>query len=146
MHLSKSDIFWKCWWWSIICGAIIGITFYAVTNIDGLFHWPYGGAAFVNLLILLSVGGSYMGAGYVGERIASKYYGDHERRYLASYSRYSIISFVALVAVAYSPLSFLGLLWSFVAPTCVLIALSKVRPEGLEHPRNTPRKRRPAKR
>ncbi len=142
MHLSKSDIFWKSWWWSIVCGAIVGIFFYTVTNINGLFHWPYGGATFIDLLILLSIAGSYLGAGYIGERIATKYYGDHERRYLYYYLRYSVVSFLALVAITYSPLSFLGLLWSFVAPTTVLLALGKVRPEHIEHPRKTMRTRR----
>lgn len=139
MHLSKSDIFWKCWWWSLVCGAALGMVFYALTSFIPLFRWPYGGATFINLLITLSIAGSYFGAGYIGWRIADKYYGNPDNRFTIYYIRYSLITFVILVAVTYSPLSFLGLLWSLVAPASALIALGKVRPAELKHPKRTSR-------
>jgi hypothetical protein len=140
MHLSKSDIFWKSWWWSLVCGTAAGIFFYLVTDFNGLFHWSYGGSAFIDLLIIVSIAGCYFGAGYIGWRIADKYYQDTEKNYISHYRKYSLLTFLLLVAVAYSPLSFLEILWSLVAPFCVLLALSKVRPAEVEHPKRSARK------
>ncbi len=142
MHLSKSDIFWKSWWWSLVCGAALGIAFYAATSIVPLFHWSYGGATFVDLLIIMCIAGSYFGAGYIGWRIADKYYGNPGNRYTTAYLKYSAITFAILVAVTYSPVSFLGLLWSVVAPASVLLALNKVRPAELEHAKQSIRSAR----
>jgi hypothetical protein len=92
-----------------------------------IFHWIYKRANFVDMLILFSIAGSYFGAGYVGWRIAEKYYNDHEKYFVKRYLRYSVVSFLLLVAITYSPLSFLGLLWSLAAPLCVLQALKYVK-------------------
>ncbi len=87
----------------------------------------YKGASFVDLLILFSIAGSYFGAGYVGWRIAVKYYYCYDNRYIKYYMRYSLLSFVLLIVIIYTPLSFLGLLWSVIAPLCVLQSLSKIK-------------------
>ncbi len=128
MPHTKSDIFWKCWLWSAICGILAAIAFWFLSSIGNVFHWDYGGAAFIDLLIISSIAGAYFGAGYVGSRIAHKYYGDHDGKFVKRYLRYSLITFVVLVAVAYSPLSFLALLWSFVAPYSVLKTLDYLQP------------------
>lgn len=144
MRPTKSDIFWKCWWWSAVCGTVVAIFFYTITNIDGLFHWSYGGATFINLLVLLSFTGCYFGAGYVGWRFAEKYYYDPADSYLKRYIRYSILTFLLLVAVAYSPLSFLGVLWSLVAPGCVLLTLSHLKEQFPPAKKTRRVRRRPA--
>lgn len=135
MHLTKSDIFWKCWWWSLIFGAIVGLFFYAVT---GLFNWDYPGTTFIDLLISLSIIGCYVGAGYVGWRISIKYY-HVSQKFIKRYRQYSIITFILLIAVVYSPLSFLGVLWSFIPPFGVLQTLNYVKQET--EPTIKPRKR-----
>jgi hypothetical protein len=128
MQHTKSDIFWKCWLWSCICGIIVAILFWFTTSLTDVFHWNYGGAAFIDLLIISSIAGAYFGAGYVGSRIAHKYYGDHDGVFVKRYLRYSLITFVVFVVIAYSPLSFLSLLWSFIAPYCVLKTLDYLKP------------------
>lgn len=128
MHLTKSDIFKKSWLWSVICGLVVASLFYFITGlINDLFHWSYGGIAFVDLLITVAIAGSYFGAGYVGARIAHKYHYDVEKRFIRRYTWYSVATFVLLVIVAYSPLSFLGILWSLIAPYCVIKALDYVK-------------------
>ncbi|HSD56023.1 MAG TPA: hypothetical protein VLA92_02620 [Candidatus Saccharimonadales bacterium] len=130
MHLTKSDIFWKSWLWSVICGLVVASVFYFVTGlINKMFRFSYGGVAFVDLLIILAIAGSYFGAGYVGSRIAHKYHYDVEKRFVRRYTWYSIVTFLLLVAVTYSPLSFLGILWSLVAPYCVIKALDFIQKE-----------------
>lgn len=126
MHLTKSEIFWKCWLWGSICGLAIAIVFWMITSIGNVFHWAYGGAAFIDLLLLFSIGGFYFGSGYIGSRIADKYYHDREI-FKKRYIRLSLITFVLLVVIAYSPLSFLALLWSFIAPFCTLKALDYLK-------------------
>jgi len=127
MHLTKSNIFWKCWLWSIICGIIVAMLFWIISGIGNLFHGPNGGTIFIDLLLSFSIAGCYFGAGYVGSRIATKYYNDTDRRFAKRYVLYSIISFALLVGVVYSPVSFLGILWSLIAPLCVIGALAKVK-------------------
>lgn len=126
MNFTNSEIFKKAWLWSVICGAAVAVVFWLVMYIP-VFHWIYKCAAFMDLLILFGVAGSYFGAGYVGWRIAVKHYGDRNRRFIKRYIYYSLLSFVILLAVSFSPLSFMGLLWSFVAPLCVLQALKRIR-------------------
>ena len=123
MHLSSSDIFWKSWWWSLVFGACVGIFFYAVT---APFHWSYGGASFVDLLIAASIAGCYFGAGYVGWRISYKYYHVSDA-FIKRYRQYGLLTFILLVAITYSPLSFLGVLWSFIPPFCVLQTLRHIK-------------------
>jgi hypothetical protein len=122
MHLTKSEIFWKCWLWSTICGATVAIIVATVMSIAP--HWLDGGGFFFELVMLFGIGGTYFGAGYVGWRIADKYKHDRENVFRKRYIQYSIVTFLLLVAVSYSPLAILGLLWSFIAPTCVLQALA----------------------
>lgn len=126
MYISKQEIFKKTWLWSVICGIVVATVSWLIMDIS-IFHWIYKLANFVDILILLSIAGSYFGAGYVGWRIAEKYYNDREKYFVKRYLRYSIASFMLLIAITYSPLSFLGLLWSLVAPLCVLQALKYVR-------------------
>lgn len=130
MYLTKSNIFWKCWLWSVICGIITAALFWAITSFGNFFHGPYGGTVFIDLLLSLSIAGCYFGAGYVGARIANKYYHDTEKRFIKRYFWYSLLSFIVLVAVVYSPVSFLGILWSLIAPLCVLAALSKIEQQS----------------
>jgi hypothetical protein len=127
MHLSKSDIFWKCWLWGNICGIAVAIVFWFTSSIGNIFHWAYGGAAFIDLLIIVSIAGAYFGSGYIGSRIATKYYDDHDRAFKKRYVRYSIFTFIMLVAITYSPLSFLSLLWSFIPPFCTIQALEYIK-------------------
>lgn len=129
MHLSNKDIFKKSWLWSVICGIIVAILYWLIATITPLFNWIYDFIPFFDLLILFSLAGSYFGAGYVGWRIADKYYHDTEKRFVRRYVVYSILTFILLVAIAYSPLSILGLLWSLIAPFCVLQALKPFRPK-----------------
>ncbi|HEU4914863.1 MAG TPA: hypothetical protein VFT16_05715 [Candidatus Saccharimonadales bacterium] len=138
MHLSKSDIFWKSWWWSLVFGALVAVVFYAVT---GLFRWDYAGIPFFDLFVLVSLVGCYFGAGYVGWRISLKYY-HTSQKYIKLYRRYAIITFVLLVALVYSPLSFLGVLWSFIPPFCVLQALKHVIQETRPSIKTRQRKRK----
>jgi hypothetical protein len=144
MHLTKSDIFWKSWLWSVICGLLVASVFYFITDIiNNTFHFSYGGVAFVDLLIILAIGGSYFGAGYVGARIAHKYHYDVEKRFVRRYTWYSLITFVLLVAVTYSPLSFLGILWSLIAPYCVIRALDFIQKDPQDaKPKKLKRKRK----
>lgn len=108
-------------------GVITAIVFYAVTGIGNIFDWLYRSTSFVDMLIGISILGSYAGAGYVGWRIAEKHYHDREKRFVKRYTRYSAFTLFVLVAVVFSPLSFLGILWSFVAPLCVLWSLNYIQ-------------------
>lgn len=120
MHHSKSDIFWKCWLWAAIFGSILAGFYAFVSNVGP--RWLSGGDFFA-IMIIFGIIGSYFGAGLVGWRIADKYFHAYEQTFRKRYITYSIITLVLLIAVSYSPLSILGLLWSFVAPFCVLQAL-----------------------
>lgn len=124
LHTNK-DIFLKCWLWSVISGVTIAILFWLISDVGGFFHDVNGGTIFTDLLIGFSVVGSYLGAGYVGWRIADIYYTNIVKQFLTRYKHYCLYSFIALVAIIYSPLSILALFWSVLAPYCVLIALSK---------------------
>lgn len=139
MHLSKSDIFWKSWWWSLVFGAIVATLFYAIT---GLFRWDYVGISFFDLFIVFSIFGCYFGAGYVGWRISIKYY-HVSQAFIKRYRQYSIITFILLVVLAYSPLSFLGVLWSFVPPFCVLQTINHIAED--EKPKPKLRRKRKAR-
>jgi 4-amino-4-deoxy-L-arabinose transferase-like glycosyltransferase len=141
MHLTKSDIFWKSWWWSLVFGAIVASIFYAIT---GLFRFEYPGTSFFDILISLSIVGCYFGAGYVGWRISLKYY-HTSQKYIKLYRQYAIITFVILIGVVYSPLSFLSVLWSFIPPFCVLQALKHVVEETTPAIKPRRRKRQPAR-
>lgn len=121
MHHTKSDIFWKCWLWSAIFGIIMAALYAFISDIGP--RWMSAGD-FFGLLTIFGIIGAYFGAGLVGWRIADKYYHAYEKRFIKRYIQYSIITFMLLVAITYSPVSFLGLLWSVVAPLCVLRALS----------------------
>jgi hypothetical protein len=124
--MTKSDIFWKSWWWSAVCGAAVALLFLLITTIpifDGLFRV----LSYVDVLVVLSIVGCYVGAGYVGARIAAKYY-NADGRLARRYIRFSVISFIVLVALAFSPLSFLMIAWSFIAPYCVLLTLKAFMP------------------
>lgn len=90
-------------------------------------RWLSPGDLFFDLLITLGVIGAYFGAGLVGWRVADKYFHAREKQFIRQYIRYSIATFILLIIIAYSPLSFLGLLWSFVAPFCVIKALDHIR-------------------
>lgn len=128
MHLTKSEIFKKSWIWSIICGLSVGSFFWFITSLGNWFSiLVRDTVAFFDVFIVLSIAGCYFGAGYVGWRIADKYYHDKERRFIKRYVKYSILSFLLLVAIVYSPLAFLGLLWSLAAPYCVVQALAPIR-------------------
>ena len=120
--MKTSDIFWKCWWWSATCGAGIGILLLIITTIP-IFDPLFRLIPFFDTLVILSVAGCYAGAGYVGSRIAAKHYTDHHGRYVKRYAGFSILSAIVLVAIAFSPLSFLMILWSLIAPYCVLLTL-----------------------
>lgn len=135
MYLSKSDIFWKCWWWSLVCGTAIAILFYAVTS---PFKLGSFGSQFFDVLIVLSIAGCYFGAGYVGWRIADKHRYDHDGSFIRRYRKYSIVSLIALMLVIFSPLSFLGVIWSLIPPFGVLYALGDVQVK----PKARPKKRR----
>ncbi|HSW75010.1 MAG TPA: hypothetical protein VLG16_04015 [Candidatus Saccharimonadales bacterium] len=125
MHLTKSEIFWKCWLWGNICGIITAIIFWFISSVGNVFHFAYGGTAFIDLLIIAGIAGAYFGSGYIGNRIAVKYYHDQTGRFKKTYVRYSIYTFIVLVAITYSPVSFLSLLWSFIAPFCTIQALAQ---------------------
>ena len=127
MHLSNNDIFWKCWLWSIVGGILVALLFWMIVSVGNLFRGAEGGTIFIDLLLGLSIVGSYFGAGVVGWRIADKYYHGSVPIFLRRYVWYGSLSFVVLVGVIYSPASFLALLWSFLAPLCVISALSKAR-------------------
>ena len=141
MRLTKSDIFWKSWWWSAACGASVAIAFLIITSVP-VFDWLFKLVSFVDVLVALSIIGCYFGAGYVGSRIAVKYYNDHERRYARRYIRFSIFSFILLIAVAFSPVSFLMILWSLIAPYCVLLALNGLTPSAASPARPRTRRKR----
>lgn len=126
--MTKSDIFWKCWWWAAVAGAGAAIFFLLLTAIP-IFSGVFRVVPFVDTLVILSVIGCYFGAGYVGSRIAAKYYGG-EGKYARRYIRLSVISFALLVAVAFSPLSFLMVLWSFIAPLCALLTINALTPKA----------------
>ena len=125
MKLTNKEIFWKCWLWSIIGGIVVAVLFWMISGIGNLFHGTYGGTIFIDLLLGLSIVGAYGGAGLVGWRIADKYYHDVVKQFLKRYLWYSAGSFVVLVGVVYSPASFLAILWSLLAPFCVIWALNK---------------------
>lgn len=125
MHHSKSDIFWKCWFWSAIFGSLVAGLYAFISDIGP--RWLSAGDLFFDLLIIFGIVGAYFGAGLVGWRIADKYYHAKEKQFRSRYIRYSLITFVALIAITYSPLSILGLLWSFVAPFCVVKALDFIK-------------------
>lgn len=125
MRISKSDIFWKSWWWSIVCGSAVAIAFLIITSIP-VFDWIFKKVSFVDVLVVFSIAGCYLGAGYVGSRVASKYYSDPQKRFKGRYVRFSILSFALLVALAFSPISFIMVLWSFIAPYCVILALNNL--------------------
>ncbi len=127
MHLSNKDIFWKCWLWSVIGGIAVALLFWMASSIGNLFRGTEGGTIFIDLLLGLSIVGSYFGAGVVGWRIADKYYHAGVPLFLKRYAWYSCLSFVLLIGVVYSPASFLSLLWSFLAPLCIIGALSKAK-------------------
>ena len=127
MHHTNKDIFWKCWLWSAICGAVVAVLFWFISDIGSLFHGKYGGTVFIDLLLGLSVLGSYFGAGFVGWRIVDRYYPSTVKAFLKSYKRYSLFSFILLVAIIYSPLSILAIFWSVLAPYCVIVSLSKAK-------------------
>lgn len=128
MYLTKYEIFKKSWFWSVICGVIVGSFFWFVTSLGDWFHSLFGElVTFFDVFVVLSIAGCYFGAGYVGWRIVDKYYPGKAKRFKKSYIRYSILSFLLLVAIAFSPLAFLGVLWSLVAPFCVLQALAHVK-------------------
>jgi signal transduction histidine kinase len=142
--MTKSDIFWKSWWWSAVSGASVGILFLIITSFP-LFDGVFRRISFIDILVVLSVLGCYAGAGYVGSRIATKYF-EGPGRFAGRYIRFSLLSFVVLVAIALSPLSFLMILWSFIAPYCVLLTLRGFEPRHLKQSTsNKPRaRRRPA--
>ena len=127
MHLTTKDIFWKCWLWSIIGGIIVALLFWIISGIGNVFRGANGGTIFIDLLLGLSIVGSYLGAGVVGWRIADKYYHSGVAIFKKRYTQYSLVSFIVLIAVVYSPASFLALLWSFLAPYCVVRALGKTK-------------------
>lgn len=128
MHLTRYEIFKKSWLWSVICGVVVGSVFWFITSLGSWFHSLFGDlVTFFDVFVVLSIVGCYFGAGYVGWRIADKYYSGKAKRFKSSYVRYSILSFLLLVAVTFSPLAFLGVLWSLVAPFCVLQALAHVK-------------------
>lgn len=125
MHHTKSDIFWKCWLWSAIFGSLIAGVYAFISGIGP--RWLSAGDLFFDLLIILGIAGAYFGAGLVGWRIADKYYHAREKQFIKRYIQYSLLTFLLLVAITYSPLSILGLLWSVVAPFCVIKALDSVK-------------------
>ncbi|HEX3568553.1 MAG TPA: hypothetical protein VHT70_02650 [Candidatus Saccharimonadales bacterium] len=127
MYLTHKAIFWKCWLWSIIAGIVVAALFYFLSSITNIFHGSYGGTIFLDLLLSLSILGSFFGAGFVGWRIVDKYYHAGVRPFVRRFVLYSILSFVLLAGIIYSPVSFLAILWSFVAPLCVLGAISKAK-------------------
>jgi hypothetical protein len=127
MHLTNKEIFWKCWLWSTIGGIIVAALFWMLSGIGNLFHGENGGNVFLDLLLTLCLFGSYFGAGFVGWRIVDKYYHGAVRRFVRRYALYSLLSFVLLVGVIYSPLSILALLWSVLAPWCVVTALNRTK-------------------
>lgn len=134
MHLRKSDIFWKTWWWSLVCGTAVATLFYAITS---PFDLGTFGSQFFDTLIVLSIAGCYVGAGYVGWRIADKHRYDHDGLFIRRYRRYSILTLLVLVAVIFSPFSFLGICWSLVAPFGVLYALGDIQVASKKKPRFT---------
>ena len=127
VHLTQKEIFWKCWWWSIISGVVVAMLFWMLSGIGSLFRGDNGGNVFLDLLLALSIFGSDFGAGFVGWRIVDKYYPNLARRFVRRYTMYCLGSFVLLVGVIFSPLSILALLWSFLAPYCVTLSLRNVK-------------------
>lgn len=126
MHLTQKEIFWKCWLWSIISGAIVAGLFWWLTDLLGLFRGTFGGRVFLDLMLTLCIFVSDFGAGFVGWRIVDKYYHNQTRRFVRQYTIYCLVGFALLMATIFSPLSILALLWSFVAPLCVILAFRKV--------------------
>lgn len=127
MKLTNQTIFWKCWLWSVITGGVVATLFWTICNIGGFFRGDEGGTIFVTILLILSIVGSYAGAGVVGWRITEKYYTRTVDRFVKRYTLYSLGSFVLLVGIVYSPVSILALLWSLLAPLCVIIAINRTR-------------------
>lgn len=127
MPYTAKDVFLKCWLWSAISGIALAAVFWLLSSVGSIFRWEYGGTVFINLLFGLSIIGSYVGAGYVGWCIVYKYYPSSAKHFLKQYRSYGLLSFAALLAVIYSPLSILAFLWTVLPPGCVLLALSKSR-------------------
>lgn len=128
MHLTRFEIFKKSWLSSIICGVLLGSFFWFITSLGNWFYIVFGDSvAFFDVFVVLSIVGCYFGAGYVGWRISDKYYHGKAKRFKQHYIQYSIVSFLVLVAITFSPLAFLGLLWSLVAPYCTVRALASVK-------------------
>jgi len=127
MKLTNQAIFWKCWLWSVITGGVVATLFWMVCNVGNFFRGDEGGTIFVTILLILSIVGSYAGAGVVGWRIAEKYYARTVDRFVRRYTLYSFFSFVLLVGIVYSPVSVLALLWSLLAPLCVIIAINRTK-------------------
>jgi uncharacterized membrane protein len=128
MHLTKYEIFKKCWLWSVVCGIAVGSLFWFITSFGNWFYRVFGDkVAFFDVFVVLAIVGCYFGAGYIGWRIADKYYHNKADRFRKRYIQYSVLSFLLLVVIVYSPLSFLGILWSLVAPYCAVQALAFVK-------------------
>ncbi len=127
MKLTNRAIFWKCWLWSVISGVVVASLFWMICNIGNFFRGSEGGTIFITILLILSIVGSYIGAGVVGWRITDKYYHSTVKPFLKRYTWYSIGSFILLVAVVYSPAAFLALLWSLLAPLCVVLAINRTK-------------------
>lgn len=108
----------------MLCGATVAVLFYAITS---PFKLGVFGSQFFDSLIVLSIAGCYFGAGYVGWRIADKHRYDHDGLFIRRYRKYSLITLVILVAIIYSPLSFMGIFWSFLPAFGVLYALGDVQ-------------------
>jgi hypothetical protein len=131
MPHSRKDIFIKCWIWSIVSSMLTAAAFWLLTSFGNIFRWEYGGTVFMDLLVGLSVVGGYVGAGYIGWSLVDKYYPGNAKFFLREYRKYSIYSFLGFIAITFTPLSILGLLWSIMAPACVLMVLAKSKQAGL---------------
>jgi hypothetical protein len=134
MPHSDKSIFLKCWLWSVIVGCLIPAVFWIFVDVANLFH--NDGSTFLAVLLFLSIVGEYLGAGLVGWRLVEKYLISSEKKFLKSYFRLSLITFVVAIIIVYSPLSPLGLLWSLVPPLCVMKILSKINPQPKVAKRN----------
>ncbi len=126
MNFTRKEIFWKCWIWSMAIGILLATVFWIASSIIGFFNQEIGAAAFLYLLFGFSIIGSYIGAGFVGWRITDKYHHHFVKQFIKRYEAYSLASLIILAGIILSPMPYLGLLWSVLAPFCVLAALSKL--------------------
>lgn len=124
---NSKTIFLKAWMWSIIVALVFGVVFWIIGNFGHLFQNASSGLQFFEVGLYISIAGGYLGAGLIGWRISEKYYFTKATRFVKRYTIISILSFAISFFLFNTPLA---ILWSLVAPLCVVIVLSKEKPDA----------------